>query len=302
MSRNFRIPVKELLGPFLPEGEGERAPGMAWIQASRMLPLISLAFILVVTIAGMIKPAGLFRHAALLVLALAITLAGRPLSQYGMKKIDGMLLHDCDPQAYMRAVYGLALNVQNMKLPKQAVREQACGIYAKNFAMALCYMGRWEEARLLAGRLLNCEPSPAEVLGCYQVLAYCCYNYMELEPMREAVQDMRHAARGIGPKQARTVIENVEQLLAVCRARTEEGAEGAYRALRDMKPVGSAKFYLASRSYSLGKTEMELGMTGEAKKHLEYAASNGGCMYCAVHARELLQEISDGNTKKGTDR
>ena len=43
---------------------------------------------------------------------------------------------------------------------------------AANFAMALCYMGRWEEARVLVSRLLRCEPTAVEEMRCHLSLIH----------------------------------------------------------------------------------------------------------------------------------
>ena len=122
-------------------------------------------------------------------------------------------------------MYESALRLQQARMPKQSVRERGCGMMAANFAMALCYMGRWEEARVLVSRLLRCEPTAVEEMRCHCVMVRYYSHHREAEALREALQDMRCAAAGMKGKRTDLLIRHAERMERISRALCEAGLE-----------------------------------------------------------------------------
>lgn len=300
MKRTFRIPVEELIGPFRGErGTPDTGGALGWIKAGNALPFAALAFILAVTAAELMTPVGIVYHLIFLGLALGIAFAGVLLKRIGMQRIRARLVRDCDPGAYAEAMYGLALSVQKSRFPKQAVREQFCGLYTANYAMALGYMGRFEEARVLASRLLRCELTPIEEMGCRAVLASYDYHHGETEALWEELLSLRQAAQHVPGKAARPVLQNAERLMNISRVRSQEGAEAAYRLCLEEKFPDSGPLYQAVRSCTLGELALEAGRTREAEEHLRHAADRGNGLYAKRRAEELLGEIRARNEAVG---
>ena len=292
MKRTFRIPVEELIGPFRGErGAPDTGGALGWIKAGNALPFAALAFILAVTAAELMTRVELVYHLMFLGLALGIAFAGVLLKRIGMQKIRALLVRDCDPGAYAEAMYGLAVSVQRARFPKQAIREQFCGLYTANYAMALGYMGRFEEARVLAGRLLRCELTPLEEMGCRAVLAFYHYHHGETEALWEEFLSLRQAAQHVRETEARPVLQNAERLMNLSRVRSQEGAGAAYRLCLEEKLPDSGPLYRAVRSCTLGELALEAGYAREAEEHLRYALEHGNGLYAKRRAGELLEEM-----------
>ena len=156
--------MRELLEPFYTDRADPQdlARFTRWGAFGKMLQVAGLWLIVVFTAFELITGVDLKTHFLLMLLALGVSLAGFLLGLVGSNRILGVMEKRCDPRLYAGLMYESALRLQKARMPKQSVREGGCGRLAANFATALCYMGRWEEARELISRLLRCEPTPVE--------------------------------------------------------------------------------------------------------------------------------------------
>lgn len=290
LNQTFRVPVRELLEPFYTErvGPQDLARFTRRLTVGKMMPWFSLGLIVIMTAYELMTGLNLAMHLLLLAAAMGIAFMGTWVSGWGQRKILDAVERQCDAKLYGALMYENAVRMQRLSLPKKSVREQICGIYVSNFAVALCYMGRWEEARELVSRLMRCEPTPIEELNCCSVMARYHYHHMEPEALREAVQDMRCAANGLKPKQTGLLLQNAERMEQIGRAFKEGGAEGAYQACLELKPVKNTPLARVQRAFELGRMELELGLTEKAESHLAYAAGHGKDLFAAREASRLL--------------
>lgn len=296
MKQTFRVPVRELLEPFYTDRADPQdlARFTRWGAFGKMLQVAGLWLIVVFTAFELITGVDLKTHFLLLLLALGVSLAGFLLGLVGSNRILGVMEKRCDPRLYAGLMYESALRLQKARMPKQSVREGGCGRLAANFATALGYMGRWEEARELVSRLLRCEPTPVEELICHGVMVCYYSHHMETEALREALQDMRYAANGVAGGRTGLLIQHAERTERISRAFQEEGLEGAYRACREIKQVKDTPLTRVRQAFDLGRMELALGRTGEAKKHLAYAAKHGKDLQMGREAEMLLKKLQAG--------
>ncbi|MBS6954726.1 MAG: hypothetical protein KH230_16015 [Enterocloster asparagiformis] len=291
LNQTFRVPVRELLDPFYTERAGphDLARFTRRTAIGKGMQAASIWLIVIFTAYELMSGLKLVIHLLFLALALVVGLAGPLVSRSGQRKMLGVMERRCDPALYAALMYENALELQRARMLKKSVREQACGVCAGNFAAALCYMGRWEEARELASRLMRCEPTLAEEMNCFHVMVRYYYHHMEAEALRETVQDMRWAAAGLKSKQARLLLRSAERLEEISRAFKESGLEAAYQVCRDRKPVKDTPLARVQQAWELGRMELALGRTEQATEHLAYAAEHGRDVCAAREARALLE-------------
>lgn len=300
MKQTFRVPVRELLEPFYRDRADPQdlARFTRWGTFGKMLQAAGLWLIVVFTAFELMTGVDLKTHFLLLLLALGVSLAGFLLGVVGNYRILGVLEQRCDPQLYAGLMYESALSLQQARLPKQSARERGCGMMAANFATALCYMGRWEEARVLVSRLLRCEPTAVEEMLCHCVMVRYYSHHREAEALREALQDMRNAVAGMKGKRTDLLIRHAERMERISRARCEAGLEGAYQTCRNIKPVKDTPLTRVQQAYELGQMEFELGLEGEAGRNLAYAAKHGKDLQMGREAEMLLKKLQAGRASE----
>ena len=297
MKRPFRIPVEELAGPFVTE-RASRADREALSRPMKTTLYIQIAAIVVVVLAVVFELTGRLGigiYLLILASALAMALFASLYAGAAQRRVNRALLQECDPVRYAALTYEMALLTKDRPLVKQEVREMNCGIHTGSIAMALCYMGRWEEGRLLAERLLNCELTPMEAANCRSALLLCTYNRGEYTEMRDHLQELRWAAEEIrgrrGARYKKQVLARGDNFAAMASALQAQKPQLALKLYQDMARPGETPLEKCVRSLNLGRLELKLGYADQAEEHLKYAAEHGNRLYVADIAKELLKTL-----------
>lgn len=297
MKHPFRIPVQELAGPFITERatQAEREALTRPIKTGQYIQAAAIVLVVLAVVFKILGRYGFGIYLLILASALGMALFAAMYMNISQRKAARVLEQGCDPWRYAALAYEAALAMEKRTQVKQEVREMNCGIQVGSIALALCYMGRWEEGRLLAGRLLNCELTPLEAMNCRSVLMLYCYNRGDFEEMREQLQELRWAAEGIrgrrGERYRQRTLANGENFAAMAEALEAHDPEKALLLYRGMARAGETPLEQCVRSLNLGRLELQLGYTDQAAEHLRYAAEHGNRLYVADTARELLKTV-----------
>ncbi len=297
MRHPFRIPVQELAGPFvtLRASQADREMLIRPMQTALYIQIAAIVLVVLAAIFELMGRLGFGIYLLILAAALGMGLLAAVYAGLVRKRIVRVLMQECNPVRYIALSYELALFTQKRNHVKQELREINCGLQVGSIAMALCYMGRWEEGRLLAGRLLNCELTPMEAMNCRSVLMLCTYYSGEYRELREHVQELRWAAEGLrGIRNAsykKQILAKGENFMAMASALETQNPQLALKLYQDMARPGETPLEKCVRSLNLGRLELQLGYTDQAEAHLKYAAEHGKRLYVADIAAELLKTI-----------
>lgn len=295
MKHLFRIPVRELAGPFI----GERASAKdreALARPMKTARYIQIAALVLVVLAVVFKLMGRYGfglYLLFLALSLGMSLFAAIYAGTPQRRVGRILSQECNPGRYAVLAYEMALIEEKRTQVRQEAREINCGLQVGSIALALCYMGRWEEGSLLARRLLNCELTPLEAMNCRGVLLLYAYNRGEYQEMNDHLLELRRAAERVRGRSARRykkeALARGENYAALAAAFWARDLEGALRLYRGMARPGETPLEKCVRSLNLGRLELELGDRDRAAEQLKYAAEHGKYMYVADIAGALLK-------------
>ena len=233
--------MEELIGPFRGERE-RRIPAAPWGGSRREMRCRSPRWRLSwrsLQPRPLMTRVGIVYHLMFLGLAGGLHLPGVLLKRIRMQKIQALLVRTATRGVPRRRCTGWPYPCRGPD--SQATREQFCGLYTAKYAMALGYMGRFEEARVLAGRLLRCELTPLEEMGCQAVLAFCHYHHGR---RRRSGRSFKPAPGGEHVRRQWPALSCKTRSASrnLSRVRSQEGAGAAYRLCLEAKSRTADRF------------------------------------------------------------
>lgn len=294
MKHPFRIPVSELAGPFIAERASakDRAALAGPMTTAWYIQLAALVLVVLAVVFKLMGRYGFGLYLMILALSLGMALFAAIYAGTSQRRVGRILSQECNPGRYAVLAYELALMAEKRTQVRQEVREISCGLQVGSIALALCYMGRWEEGRLLARRLLSCELTPLESMNCRSVLLLYAYNRGEYREMNDHLQELRWAAETVRGRRAKRykkeALARGENFAAMASVLQSQDLARALTLYRGMARPGETPLEKCVRSLNLGRLELQLGFRDQAAEHLKYAAEHGKYMYVADIAGELL--------------
>lgn len=201
--------------------------------------------------------------------------------------LNRILVQDCDPETYLQ-IMRLLLKGRLHPRNRQTART--------NEALALAHLGRFSEAEAAAAVLAAMLPPPNRAFR-LSILSVRLSSLLHQGDL-EAAKALRHEAEALASRlrgkaarrQGQDFLRDVDARIAL-----QEGDYETFRRLAQSRESGGrTKITAVLSAFRQAQADLACGEADNARARLEYVAKEGGTLYAAGQARQLLAEL-DGD-------